>query len=433
MTSLRAIAVLLTASVFLFASAARTPRAHLATGKIALTPWPYLPGSIIPLRVDGFAAPYQALVLGAGRLLPGGLYEIPQETAPGKALLVAGNAAGLATATARIGVPPPVDRSLLIVASYDDGLVFHDARKFSVLGVLATGGTPSDVAIDASGRIAAADTQGTALTLATLSPWNVDHVEGVVLGDEVAIDRTSGAVFVTDRDANGAGALTRVSAEGSIARVATGATAEGLVIDEHRHLVYVANVNDGTVTAVDARSMRIVRRFRAVSRIFSLALSPDGTRLYGISNQSAGSPFAAPGSAVLLALRGTPRIIARSGDLGFPIGAALDPKAQTLFVTDEGFGEIDVLDSRTLRAKSPPLRTCATPWEPSLDSASERLYVPCAGANAIDAFDARTLRRVRGAPFATGSYPLAVAIWRPNERVPRGKRRMRSEVQGASQ
>ncbi len=431
-TSLRSIAVLLSASVLLFAGIARTPRAHLATGRIALTAWPYLPGSVIPLRVDGFAPPYQALLLGAGRLLPGGLYEIPQETPPGKALLVAGNAAGLAATTVRIGMPPSVDRSLLIVASYDDGLVFHDSRNFSVLGVLATGGTPSDVAVDASGRIAVADTQGTALTLATLSPWNVAHVEGVILGDEVAIDRTNRAVFVTDRDANGAGALTRVNANGNVTRVATGATAEGLAIDERRQIVYVANVNDGTVTAVDARSMRIVRRFHAVSRIFSLALSPDGTRLYGVSNQSAGSPFAAPGSAVVLAVRGTPHMIAQSGDLGFPLGATLDPKTQTLFVTDEGFGEIDVLDSRTLRAKSPPLRTCATPWEPSLDSAIGRLYVPCAGANAIDAFDARTLRRVRGAPFATGSYPLAVAIWRPSEQVPRGKHRVRREVQDAA-
>jgi hypothetical protein len=39
--------------------------------------------------------------------------------------------------------------------------------------------------------------------------------------------------------------------------------------------------------------------------------------------------------------------------------------------------------------------------------------VPCAGADAIDAFDARTLRRISRAPFATGSYPLAVAILHP--------------------
>jgi DNA-binding beta-propeller fold protein YncE len=429
---LRGLAVLLSASVLLVAGVARTPHAQLASGKIATTAWPYLPGSVIRLHVDGFASPYRALVLGPGRLLAGGLYDIPQETAPGSALLVAGNAAGLAATTVRIGMPPSIDRSLLVVASYDDGIVFHDARNFSVLGVLATGGTPSDVAVDASGRIAVTDTQGTALTVATLSPWTVARVEGVVLGDEVAIDRTSRAIFVTDRDANGSGALTRVSFQGNVTRVVTGATAEGLALDERRQLVYVANVNDATVAAVDARSMRVVRRFHAVSRVFSLALSPDGTRLYGISNQSAGSPFAAPGSAVAFAVPGAPHLMARSIDLGFPIGVTLDPKTKTLFVTDEGFNEIDVLDSRTLRPRVPPLRTCATPWEPSLDAASGRLYVPCAGANAIDAFDARTLRRIRGAPFATGSYPLAIAIWRPTERVSRGKWRARREVQGAA-
>jgi hypothetical protein len=39
--------------------------------------------------------------------------------------------------------------------------------------------------------------------------------------------------------------------------------------------------------------------------------------------------------------------------------------------------------------------------------------VPCAGADAVDAFDTRTLRRAAHAPFATGGYPLAVAVWHP--------------------
>jgi DNA-binding beta-propeller fold protein YncE len=408
-------ATLLVCAAFVLAGTiGRTPHEPIATGRIVAATWPYLPGSIIPLRVSGFAPPYQAVLLGPGRILAGGLYEIPRGTAAGSALIVAGNAAGLAQTRFRIAPPPPTDRDLLVVASYDDGIVFHDARNFSVLGVLATGGTPSDAAVDPFGRIAVTDTQGTALTLATLSPWSVAHIEGVVLGDEIAIDRTRDSIFVTDRDWNGSGALTRVTPDGSVTRVATGATAEGLTIDERRQIVYVANANDGTVAAVNAASMRVVRRFNAVSRIFSLALSPDGTRLYGISNQSAGSPFAAPGSAVALTLQGrVPRVVARSANLDFPIGVALDSTTQTLFVTDEGLGVVNVLDARTLRAKHPPLRTCSTPWKPALDPATERLYVPCAGANAVDAFDARTLRRIPRTPFQTGSYPLAVGIWHP--------------------
>ncbi|MBV8343910.1 MAG: YncE family protein [Candidatus Eremiobacteraeota bacterium] len=411
---LRRTAALLVAGIALAGSVPRTPCPRIASGKIAATAWPYLPGSSIPLRIDGFGAPYHAAVLGPGSLSPAGVYEIPSRTSPGSALLVAGNVNGLAAANLRIGAPPNAARSFLVVASYDDGLVFHDAGSFSVLGVLATGGTPTDTDVDALGRIAAADTQGSRLTLATLSPWGVARVDGVWLGDEVAIDAATHAVFVTDRDVDGTGALTRVTLDGSVSRVATGATPEGLAVDAARHVVYVANTNEGTVTAVDTRTMRVLRRFAAVPRVFSLALSPGGTLLYAISNQSEGSPFAAPGAAVAIDLRAaTPRVVARSPHLAFPLGAALDPATHTLFVTDEQLGKVDVLDASTLHPKHAPIATCNIPWKPLYDEAAARLYVPCAGADAVDVFDTRSLRRAPHAPFPTGGYPLAVAVWHP--------------------
>jgi DNA-binding beta-propeller fold protein YncE len=407
---IRIVALLLAA--FLLASAARWPYGDRATGRIAGTAWPYFPGSLLPLTVQGFAPPYRAVLLGPGTLDANDFYEVPAGAGGGEALLVAGNAAGLAAKKLRIATPPASSRALLVVASYDDGLVVHDARTFAVLGVLATGGSPSDAVADPHGRIAAPDTQGSTLTVATLSPWSVARISGVPVGDEVAIDASTGAIFVTDRDFGGGGALTRVAADGGVTHVSTGETAEGLAVDERRQIVYVANANDGTVAAVDARSMRVLRKFFVVNRIFSLALSPDGTRLYGISNQSAGSLFAAAGSAVAIAVNaGKPHVVARSRDLAFPLGAVLDSKTATLFVTDESLATIDVLDARTLRAKHEALRTCSTPWKPSFDPMSGRLYVPCASSNAIDVIDTRTLRRVAGAPFPTGSYPLAVAIW----------------------
>ncbi|MFZ0364191.1 MAG: hypothetical protein WAL67_08290 [Candidatus Cybelea sp.] len=407
-------ALVLAALLVLNAAAPRATGQQRATGRIEVTDWPYFPGSTIPLRIDGFSPPYQTVLLGPGRIAPGGLYEVPANAGAGSALIVAGNEAGLAATTVRIARPPSTKEGLLVVASYDDGVIFHRARDFSVLGVLATGGTPGDVAVDPLGKVAVPDTEGSTLTLGTLAPWSVAHIDGVVLGDEVAIDRTTRAVFVTDRDVNGNGALTRIDVDRSVVRVTTGATAEGLAIDERRQLVYVANANDGTVAEIDARLMRVVRKFHAVSRVFSLELSSDGNVLYAISNESAGSLFGSPGSAVALALKtATPRVIARSENLAFPIGVALDAATQTLFVTDESTDQVDVLDARTLRAKRLPLSTCSTPWKPAFDEASRRLYVPCAGANEIDAFDARTLHRVARAPFATGSYPLAVAVWHP--------------------
>ena len=411
MPILRSLAALIPA---LFGLAATVPKSvvpRLAVGRIAASAWPYFPGSIIPVRVDGFPVPYRVALVGPGTLLDGGLYEVPGDAQPGIATLIAGNAHGLAERSVRIGTPPPDDRGLVAVASYDEGIVFHDARSFAVIGLLGTVGAPSDAAFDASGRIAITDTQGSTLTLATLVPWNVAHVSGVALGDEIAIDAARRAIFVTNRDLNGSGALTRIDRNGQTAQVITGQTAEGLAIDDRHGLVYVANVNDGTVAAVDAQSMRVVRRIPAVARVFSLALSPDGKKLYGVSNQSAGSPFAAPGSAVAIALDPRPRIVARSAHLTFPIGAALDPARATLYVTDESLDQIDVLDARTLRPRRPPVPTCRTPWKPTLDARTNRLYVPCARADLVDVFDVPTMRRVAGAPFATGGYPLAVTVW----------------------
>jgi DNA-binding beta-propeller fold protein YncE len=412
----RAVAVALAAAaLFAFcASVARSPHEYRAVGTIAAAAWPYLPGSIVPVRVDGFSAPFHVALSGIGSLRAGGIYAVADDAAAGTATLIAGNAGGLAARELRIAKPPPIGRAFLAVASYDDGVVFHDVRSFSVIGVLATGGAPSDTAIGRLGRVAATDTQGSAVTVASLSPWKVARVEGVPLGDEIAFDNASGAIFITDRDVAGKGALTRIAADGNVSRVVTGQTAEGLVIDARRGIVYVANVNDATVAAVDARTMRVRRRFRAVDRVFSLALSPDGARLYATSNQSAGSPFAAPGAVVAIDLRRpTPPVVARSADLTFPLGLALDAATSTLFVTDESLDVVDVLDARTLRAKHTPLATCKTPWKPTLDAGSHRLLVPCARANAVDVFDTATLRRVAGAPFATGSYPLAVSVWHP--------------------
>jgi DNA-binding beta-propeller fold protein YncE len=411
--ALQTVVVLAMATSTLVGAIARVAAPHLATATISVSRWPYLPGSLLPLNIEGLNAPYQVEVLGPGRLLPPNTYQLPDVPSAGSALLVAGNAAALATKRLRIGSAPRADRPLLLVACYEDGLVLHHARTLSVAGILGTGGAPSDVAIDRRGRAAVTDTQGTSLTILRLLPWGVSRIAGVVTGDDVAVDEASQAFFVTNREWNGAGALTRIGFDGTVARVPTGETAEGLAVDEHRHLVYVANANDGTIAFVDARSMRVVRRFPAVARVFSLALSADGSRLYATSNEAADSPFRSAGRAVAIALEGRPRVVARSDSLAFPVGIALDDRTQTLFVSDEERNEIDVLDARTLQTKHQALATCAIPWKLTFDRASDRLYVPCAGDNAIDVFDPRTLRRIAGAPFATGGYPLAIAVWRP--------------------
>ena len=384
-----------------------------AAGSMPFSAAPYLPGSRIPISVGGFPAPYDVGVIGAGAF-DDGLLSLPLDAAPGETTVVAGNARGLAMHAFHIAAPPTARSALIAVATYDDGVAFHRADSFAMLGVLATGGAPTDVAFDASGRLAATDTDGNALALASLDPWSVRQIQGVAEGDELAIDPATQDVLVTDRDAGGSGALTRVAPDGTVERVATGATAEGIAIDAKRDRTYVADVNDGSVAVVRTSTMRVIERIPAVARDFSLALSPDGSRLYVVSNQSLGSPFGAPGRVVAIALdSAVPHVVARSAALAFPLGVALDEKRSRLYVTDEAKRTVYVLDATTLTSAHAPLKTCDVPWKPTFDPVDDRLYVPCARSNRVDVFDARSLTRADGAPFLTAGYPLAVAVWHP--------------------
>jgi hypothetical protein len=385
-----------------------------AVGSIATAPWPYLPGSRVDVRVNGFAGPYLLRLLGPGRLNDQGTYEVPGRPNANGATLVAGNAAGVASINVMVVPPPPAARDELAVASYDDGVVFHRANDFAVDGVLGIGGAPGDIAASGN-RLVTLDTQGDRATSVSRGPWSVSGVDGVPLGDQVALD-ASGDTFVTNRELGGRGGLTRISRNGSVASVVTGATAEGLAVDSNRGLVYVANANDATIAIVDIRSMRVLRRFHAVDRVFSLVLDERGTRLFAVSNQSTDPPFSAAGSVVAFDVRSQPHRIARSADLTFPIGIAYDGARGRVLVTDESANLVYVLNATTLRAQRAPLSTCETPWKPYLDVAARRLYVPCARSSQVDAFDDVTLRRVAGAPFATGGYPLAIAAWRGSQR-----------------
>lgn len=366
------------------------------------------PGSRIALQFAAGAAPATAAAFGAGSI-DDGSYVVPLGTPPSRATLVAASASALAARSLRVVAPP--HGAALAVASYDDGIVFHDPRSFAMLGTLATSGPPSDVAA-LGGEILATDTDGTALTVATMTPWDVRRVDGVPLGDEIAVDPQLHAFFVTERDFDGRGGVARV-ADATVRSTVTGTTAEGVAVDERRQRLYVADVNDNSVAVVDARSLRVLGHIGGLPRAFSLALSQDGSRLYVVSNQGATTFFAAPGRVSEILLGARPRIVARSAQLTFPVGAALDGRNGTLFVTDEEDDTIDVLDARTLSQRHAPIPTCTTPWKPTFDEWSGRLFVPCAGSNEVDALDARTFRRVRGAPFATGGYPLAVSVVRP--------------------
>lgn len=397
------------AAVALLATAPHHAKQRTGTFDLAIPKGPLISGSRLELSSSSVAGPISFSLVGPGTL-DGAHFVAPVVNRTTATTLIGAIRGALAYRTLDIVPAPQAQRPLLAIATYENGVALHDARTFALIGYAAIGGPPGDVAFDASGNLFAPDTDGTLLTKFSRSPWNMRSIDGVVAGNEVAVDNRSGAVFVSDRDVNGKGALTRIARDGSVARVVTGDTAEGIAIDSARGLVYVGNVNDRTVAEVDARSMKVLRKIPSVDRTFGIALDHKARRLFVVSNNSPGMRRGGGFVAAIDLRKANAPIVARSTNLTFPLGAALDAGSNRLFITDEAADRVYVLNSRTLRAVHSPLSTCRTPWRPLVSG--NRLYIPCARANQVDVYDLRSLRRVSGAPFATGGFPLGVAAWR---------------------
>jgi len=404
---LRKAAAVLCATLAIGAAPARNRLPQVGSFQLHVTPGPLISGTRILVEASGVQGTFTLSVLGPGSVR-GHTYYAPPVQHETSALLVGSAPGSVGYARVRIAPAPQPRRPLIAVASYDDGVALHDARTFALIGYAGIGGPAGDVAFTARGDIVAADTDGNTLTILRRSPWSAQRIAGVPEGNEVAIDPRSGSIFVSNRDAGPTGALTRVTPSGIVSLVRTGNTAEGLSIDQTRALVYVGNVNEPSVAVVDARTMRLLRKLPSVDRTFGIALDARRQRLYVVSNASPGMNNHG-GYVAEIDAASRPRILKRSAYLTFPLGIALDEPRRRLFVTDEAKDAVYVLSAQTLAQQSAPIATCGTPWRPHI--AHGLLYVPCAHDNTVDVFDLATLRRIRGAPFRTGGFPLSVAVW----------------------
>lgn len=388
------------------------PHHHIAyTGsfKLAIPAGAIVGGSRLPLQSAGVEGPVAYTVLGPGRI-EGDLYVAPLVEHKTAVTLIGSARSAVAMRTVQIVPPPAPSRPLIAVATYENGIALHDARSFALIGYVPIGGAPGDVAFGSGGTLFAPATDGTVLASVSRSPWKMSAIDGVPFGNEVATDPANGAVLVSNRDAGGYGALTRIMPDGSVTRVKTGNVAEGLAIDAKRAVAYVGDVDGGTVAKVDLRHMRVLARIPSVRRTFGMTLSATAGTLFVVSNESPSMPGHGGYVAAIDLRAGKPHIVRRSARMTFPLGIALDARGRRLMVTDEARDLVYVLSESTLRAVHAPLRTCRTPWRPRVSEG--RLFVPCAGSNQVDVFDLRTLHRAHGAPFATGGYPLGVAQWR---------------------
>jgi len=386
--------------------AASDPRTRIGTFALDVPGGPYFPGSAVRVNARGAGGTFSLGVLGPGSVSDN-VFTVPDIASGASATLIGSLPGAIATASIALA-PAPKVTPVIAVASYDNGIAFHDPSSFKFEGYVGASFPVGDVAFAADGRIFAPDTDGTTMLEVRRAPWSVASVPNVVLGNEVTYDRAADAAYVSDRDAPGGGAVTRIARDGTTRSVHTGETPEGLALDSQRRRLYAGNVNDGSVAVIDTQTFSVIQRIPAVERIFGMALDSASSRLFVVSNTTRTARTTGGFVATIDLRASTQHVIRRSAPMQFPLGAVYDARHRRLFVTDEAADIVYVVDPATLAVRR-RLNTCRTPWRPHIDV--DRLFVPCARDAKVDVFAVSTLRRVRGAPFVTGGTPLGVATF----------------------
>jgi len=129
----------------------------------------YLPGSRVVPQYARVRPPFHLSVVGPGAI-ENGAYVAPSVAAATTATVIAASDSGVGVVDLHVVPAPAATRGVIAVATYDGGIVLHDPATFAILGTLATGGAPSDVAIAKDGTIAAPDTSGVAIDVPLSQP-----------------------------------------------------------------------------------------------------------------------------------------------------------------------------------------------------------------------------------------------------------------------
>ena len=359
-------------------------------------------------------------VIGAGTVGGDGVYHAPS-TPGGRAIVVATARGASAAAAVTIVAPPPAARPVMLVACYGDGSIdVRDAANSESIGTTAIGGSADGIAADARAHLAVIGggdrvgifdpTSGSTTFSAPVSGARFSEVALLAGGYAAATDNLADA----GRDGVrifGPVAIGRAPAlAGS---VPAGDTPEGVAVAADGRTFYVTNVNSNSVMrfAFDARGdARLTGAARTGHRPFGVAIDDARKLLFVADNDTATLSGTAsnPGLEVfsLPSLRRVARIGTGSPD-ALPLGIAIDPAANKLFVTNEGDGDVAAFSIDPLRRLA-TLPSGRAPWLPAVDRERGLVHVPNAEDGTISTFDVRTLRPLdRAAP--TCGYPTSLA------------------------
>lgn len=122
-----------------------------------------------------------------------------------------------------------------------------------------------------------------AATDAEIATLNIGTQGSDVLGSNIAVNETTGRVFVTDFN-NGTVTVVSGATNSIVATIPIGSGATAPAVNELTNRVYVSNLNDKTVSFIDGASSTVTATLAVPMGLRFLSVDPAVLRVYGIGD-----------------------------------------------------------------------------------------------------------------------------------------------------
>jgi YVTN family beta-propeller protein len=193
-----------------------------------------------------------------------------------------------------------------------------------------------------------------------------------------------------------------------IARIPVGATPHGVAVTPDGRQVYVTNFNRGSVSVIDALTLRITGTIPVDAGPVNVVLSTDGLRAF-VTNELSGT------LSVISTI--TRRVEKRITLAKRPHGVALSPDGSRLYVCNLGSNVVSVVDTMALEVLG-EVAVGDTPDSPAVTPDGHTVWVTDydhGGASTLSIIDAGSLQRV--GTVAVGEHPHGIQISPDGTRV----------------
>jgi YVTN family beta-propeller protein len=276
----------------------------------------------------------------------------------GQLLYVALSGSPAAAPGIDVGSLPPADRSA-------DGIGEVDARTLKLRRVIRAGDDPEQLDVSADGR--------------RLYVANEDAAQLTV------VDVASGR---------------------SVASVKVGAEPEGVAVSPNGRVVYVTSEADDEVFVIDTATNTVLTRIAVGHRPRSISFLPDGSRAYvTLENDGAITLIDAVRHRFVELLPLAPPLLKPRPR---PMGIAVNPATNALYVTTGSFGRLFAFNSVSNQPTA-SVPVGQRPWGIALTPDGQTAFTANGPSNDVSVVDLRTNEVVKRIPVGEKPWGIAVA------------------------